>query len=58
MSKKKWEANVKCPECGYNNKKYNVENYGTCTNCRKVLNEKAKFKYDMNKKLKLWRYKI
>lgn len=55
--KRKYEENIKC-ECGYQNKKHNVEIYGTCTRCRKVLDEKAKFKYEMNKKLRLWRGKL
>lgn len=52
---KKMEENIKCPYCEYNNHKVNVQTYGTCTRCRKVLDEKAKFKYEMNKKLRLWR---
>lgn len=47
---------IKC-ECGYNNQPHNVEVYGTCNGCKKVLDEKAKFRYDMNKKLRLWRGK-
>ncbi len=58
MKTKKWEENITCPYCEYNNKKYNVEKYGTCTRCRKILDEKAKFKYEMNVKLKLWRGKL
>lgn len=48
--------NVKC-ECGYCNKKYWVNIYATCKLCGKVLDDRAKFKYEMNKKLKLWRGK-
>ena len=57
MKKDIWKDIVVC-ECGYCNKKYNVEYYGTCTRCKKILDEKAKFKYDMNKKLRLWRGKL
>lgn len=56
-NKKKWDINIIC-ECGYQNKQENVQRYGVCRLCGKVLDEKAKFKYDMNKKLKLWRDKI
>lgn len=42
-------------ECGYHNKPWNVKMYGTCTRCRKVLDPKAKYKYEMNKRLRLWR---
>lgn len=45
---------VKC-ECGYQNQPENVARYGTCTRCRKVLDKKAKFDYEMYNKLKLWR---
>lgn len=55
---KKYTENIKCPYCEYNNHKVNVQVYGTCTRCRKVLDEKAKFKHDMNIKLKLWRGKL
>lgn len=57
MKKRKWEENVKC-ECGYCNLEHNVRIYGTCRLCGKILDEKAKFKYDMNKKLNLWRGKL
>lgn len=58
--KKKYEYlnNVKCPYCGYFNSKENAMFYGTCTRCRKTLDEKVKFKYEMNKKLRLWRGKF
>lgn len=56
MKKKKYKPldNIIC-ECGYQNLKHNVKTYGTCTRCGKVLDEKIKFKYEMNKKLRLWR---
>lgn len=47
---------VKC-ECGYQNKTYNVKKYGTCTRCGKVLDQKAKFDYEMYIKLRLWNKK-
>lgn len=49
--------NIKC-ECGYQNHKENVQVFGTCRGCGKVLDSKAKYKYEMNKKLKLWRGKF
>lgn len=55
MEEKK-EKLIKC-ECGYQNKKFNVQIYGTCTRCRKILDEKAYFKHEMNEKLRLWRGK-
>ena len=56
MTKKKkvFTEHIIC-ECGYNNQPWNVRNYGTCTSCGKVLDQKAKYKYEMNKRLKLWR---
>lgn len=56
MKKKKWEENVKC-ECGYNNLIHNVKFYGTCTRCGKTIDKKAKYKYEMMSKLRLWRTK-
>lgn len=46
--------NVKC-ECGYQNLLENVQRYGTCRLCGKVLDPKAKFDYEMYVKLKRWR---
>ena len=45
---------IKC-ECGYNNQPENIKIYGTCRGCGKILDEKAKFKYEMKNILKLWR---
>ena len=39
-----------CPKCGYCNRKLNVEKYGTCINCRFVLDKKAKFLYEIKKR--------
>lgn len=52
---KQWTEFIVCEECGYNNIKHYVDFFETCNCCNKVLNEKAKFKYEMNKKLGLWR---
>lgn len=57
--KKKYKKeldNIKC-ECGYHNHKESVQRYGTCKGCGKVLDEKAKFHYELFCKLNLWRYK-
>lgn len=58
MKKKIFEENIECNKCGYHNHKRNVVIYGTCLMCGNVLDEKAKFKYEMNKKLRLWRRDI
>lgn len=55
MKKKIWEPNIICDRCGYQNHKKYVDKYGTCNLCGKVLNEKAKFNYEMVKRLYLWR---
>lgn len=54
---KKWTYRVTCPDCKYQNKKENVERYGTCILCGKVLDKKAKFDYEMFIKLRRWRKK-
>lgn len=57
MKKKKYVedlGNIKC-ECGYQNHKENIERYGTCRGCGKVLDPKAKFDYEMFCKLRRWR---
>ena len=48
---------IKCPICGYQNKKIFIDVYGTCRLCNKVLDEKAKFKHEMFIRLRLWRNK-
>lgn len=50
-----FKDNKLCPKCGYYNLKQNWQVYGTCTRCGATLDEKIKFKYEMNKKLRLWR---
>lgn len=57
MKKDKKRFELVICECGYNNQPWNVKKYGTCTRCRKVLDKKAKFDYEMICKLKLWRNK-
>ena len=52
---KSFDELVKCDKCGYNNKKFNIEKYGTCLRCGSVLNKKAKFDYEMFCKLRMWR---
>jgi len=53
----KWEKHIKCT-CGYNNKENNVKIWGTCRGCGKILDDRAYFKYQMNKKLRLWRGRL
>ena len=57
MKKKKQMVQHVICECGYYNQPENVSFFGTCTRCRKVLDPKAKFRYDMYKKLRLWKGK-
>lgn len=47
---------VRCQKCGKYNSKIYLKKYGTCL-CGNVLDKKAKFQYEMNKKLRLWRGK-
>ena len=54
---KKRVINIICPECKYQNHKDNVNRYGTCRLCGKILDEKSKYKYEMFCRLKLWRYR-
>lgn len=54
--KRFFEKMVQCPRCGKWSKKNFVETYGTCL-CGEVLDEKAKFRYEMYTKLRLWRKK-
>lgn len=51
---KKFLKGVKC-ECGYFNQEENIKRYGTCKLCGKVLDQKAKFDYEMFCRLRLWR---
>lgn len=58
MRKKNYKdlGNIIC-ECGYQNHKEHVARYGTCKGCGKVLDDKAKLKYEMYVRLRLWRKK-
>ena len=49
--------NVKCDVCGYCNNKDYLMYSGICHLCGKILDEKAYFKAQMNKKMRLWRIK-
>ena len=57
MSKEDFEDLYVICECGYHNLKENVQRYGTCRRCNKVLDQKAKLEYEMYCRLKLWRSK-
>lgn len=55
MKKENLNTNIKCPNCKYQNKIENVKRYGTCKLCETILDEKAKFEYEMYCRLRLWR---
>ena len=57
MKNKERKIWIVCPKCKYHNQKELVDRFGTCKFCNKVLDEKAKFKYEMFTKLRLWRNK-
>jgi len=46
---------IKCEKCGYQNNKDYVQYSGVCHLCGKILDEKAYFKQQLNKKMRLWR---
>jgi len=50
-------SRIKCDVCGYYNHVDYVKYSGECHGCGKILDEKAYFKAQMNKKLRLWRNK-
>ena len=52
---KKSFDNVICKKCGYQNKKHYAKFFGTCLCCGNIIDDKAKFKYEMNKRLLLYR---
>ena len=56
MKKDIFKNLVQCPKCGKWSKKTYVQQYGTCL-CGEVLDEKAKYKYEMFVRLHLWRKK-
>lgn len=55
MIKQHKNINIKCPCCKYENHKEMIGLYGTCKLCGKVLDKKAKYKYEIYKRLNLWR---
>ena len=44
---------TRCEKCGKYNAERHIKSYGTCL-CGNVLDRKAKYKYEMNKRLRLW----
>lgn len=46
---------IYCDKCGYCNRKEMVDKFGTCRGCGKVLDDKAKFIFEMNSRLRLWK---
>lgn len=59
MKKKKnfINTNVICDKCGYQNNPDFLKYSGVCHGCGKILDDKAYFKAQMNKKMRLWRGK-
>lgn len=58
MKKERKKLNlIVCDECGYGNNPDFVKYSGVCHGCKKILDDKAYFKQQMNKKLRLWRNK-
>ena len=56
MTEKRKKLNsIKCDTCGYSNHNEYVLYSGICHGCGKVLNGRARFRYIMNRKLKIWR---
>jgi hypothetical protein len=47
---------VQCPRCGKWSQKTYIQQYGSCL-CGEVLDEKAKFNYEMFVRCRLWRNK-
>ena len=48
LSKDEFEKKfIKCPKCGYRNKRVYVDNYGTCNCCDEVLDGKARLRYEL-----------
>lgn len=51
--REKWlDENFVICECGYHNHKEPVNFYGICCKCKKVLNERAYFRYMLKNKIK------
>ena len=55
MAKEKKMDNIKCEVCGYQNHKDYVQYSGVCHLCGNILDDKAYFKQQLNKKMRLWR---
>ena len=57
MPKKKEHINenIQCEKCGYCNHKDFVKYSGVCHLCGNILDDKAYFKQQMIKKMRLWR---
>ena len=55
--KKEKDDNIQCEKCGYCNHKSYIKYTGVCHLCGNILDQKAYFKCQMNKKLRLWRGK-
>lgn len=47
-----------CDRCGYGNHNDFLKYSGVCHGCGKILDEKAYFRAQMNKKLRMWRGKL
>lgn len=52
------EKYIQCDICGYHNQKDFVKHTGACHCCGKILDDKAYFKAQMNKKMRMWRGKL
>ena len=55
--KEKWNINIKCEVCGYQNHKHYVDVFGRCHLCGNILDQKAFFMSQMNKRLHIWKGK-
>ena len=50
-----FDKGIKCQKCGYFNQYHNYKKFGTCRLCGSVIDKKAKFRYEMYNRLRLWR---
>lgn len=41
---------IKCPSCGYLNRKEAIAKWGTCLSCKTVLDKKAKLKFELRER--------
>ena len=41
---------IKCPICGYLNRKEAISKWGTCLSCKTVLDKKAKLKFELRER--------